>query len=366
MKVAIIHDWLNQYGGAEQVLSALHEIYPRAPIYTSIHWPEEMPKEWQGWDIRPSWLNRLPFVNQHHQPFLPFYPWAFESFDLSGYDLIISNKSAFCHGVKTPPEALHICYCLTPTRFLWNYEEYVVRERIPWSMRAFLPLLIGRLRLWDRAAADRVDHFVAISQEVQERIKRFYKRDSTVIYPPVDTERFRAASTTEDYFLIVSRLIPYKRIDIAIQAFNDLDLPLLIIGEGRDEKRLKAMAGPKIEFLGRLPDGQLTHHLSRCRALIFPGHEDFGLVPLEAMACGRPVIAYAGGGALETVVEGETGLLFRQQSAEALARTVKGFDEQRFDPLAIRAHAANYDRQRFKTQLKAFIEERWAQMRRGG
>lgn len=365
MKVAIIHDWLNQYGGAEQVLSALHEIYPEAPIYTSIYWPEAMPREWQGWDIRPSWLNRLPFVNQHHQPFLPLYPLAFESFDLSGYELIISNKSAFCHGVKTSPETLHLCYCLTPARFLWNYKEYAGRERIPWLMRAFLPLFIDRLRLWDRAAADRVDHFVAISQEVQARIKRFYQRDSTLIYPPVDAERFRLANP-EDYFLVVSRLIPYKRIDIAIQAFNDLGLPLLIIGEGRDEKRLKAMAGPNINFLGRLADGQLTHYLSRCRALIFPGQEDLGLVPLEAMACGRPVIAYAGGGALETVVEGETGLLFSQQSAEDLARTVKDFDDRHFDPPAIRAHAARYDRTRFKAQLQGFIEERWAQTRRGG
>jgi glycosyltransferase involved in cell wall biosynthesis len=291
---------------------------------------------------------------------------AFESFDLSDYELLISNKSAFCHGVKRPPEALHICYCLTPTRFLWNYEEYVVRERIPWLMRAFLPLLIGRLRYWDRAAADRVDHFVAISQEVRERIKSFYERDSTVIYPPVDTERFHAASSPRDYFLIVSRLIPYKRIDIAIQAFNNLGLPLLIIGEGRDEKRLKAMAGPNINFLGRLPDGQLTYYLSRCRALVFPGQEDFGLVPLEAMACGRPVIAYAGGGALETVVEGETGLLFSPQSAEALAAMVRNFDDRRFDPLAIRAYAAKYDREKFKAQLQAFVEERWAQMRKGG
>jgi len=324
-----------------------------------------MPEEWQGWDIRPSWLNRLPLVNQHHQPFLPLYPLAFEGFDLSDYDLIISNKSAFCHGVRRSPGALHICYCLTPTRFLWNHEEYVGRERIPWLMRAFLPLLIGRLRPWDRAAADRVDHFVAISQEVQERIKRFYQRDSTLIYPPVDTERFQLANP-EDYFLVVSRLIPYKRIDIAIQAFNALGLPLFIIGEGRDEKRLKAMAAPNINFLGRLADGQLTHYLSRCRALIFPGQEDFGLVPLEAMASGRPVIAYAGGGALETVVEGETGLLFSQQSAEALARTVEGFDDRRFDPPTIRTHAAKYDRERFKAQLMGFIEESWAQARRGG
>lgn len=366
MKVAIIHDWLNQYGGAEQVLSALHEIYPEAPIFTSIYWPEAMPGEWQGWDIRPSWLNRLPFVNQHHQPFLPLYPLAFESFDLSDYKLIISNKSAFCHGVRRSSGTLHICYCLTPTRFLWNYEEYVRRERIPWLMRAFLPLFIDRLRIWDRAAADRVDHFVAISQEVQERIKRFYGRDSTVIYPPVDIERFQLTNSPEDYFLVVSRLIPYKRIDIAIQAFNDLGLPLLIIGEGRDEKRLKAMAGPKIKFLGRLPDGQLTYYLSRCRAVIFPGQEDFGLVPLEAMACGRPVIAYAGGGALETVVEGETGLLFSQQSAEALATTVRNLDDRRFDPPTIRAHAAKYDRKRFKAQLRDFIEKRWAQTRRGG
>ncbi len=363
MKVAFVHDWLNQYGGAEQVLSALHELYPEAPIYTSIFWPEAMPPVWKGWDIRPSWLDRLPFIKRHHQPFLPLYPLAFQGFDLSGYDLVISNKSAFCHGVKTG-RALHICYCLTPTRFLWNYEEYVKREGISPLARAFLPLLIGWLRRWDRAAADRVDHFLAISREVHSRIQEFYGRPSVVIYPPLDMERFAVAEGQDGYFLVLSRLIPYKRIDMAVEAFNHLGLPLLVIGEGRDRERLQSMAKANIEFLGWLPDGEVARYLARCQALVFPGQEDFGITPLEAMACGRPVIAYAGGGALETVVEGVTGAFFPQPTPQALAKTVKEFDGGHFDSATIRAYAERFSEERFRREMREFIEAKWAEHER--
>ncbi|MFQ6057656.1 MAG: glycosyltransferase [Anaerolineae bacterium] len=361
MKVAIVHDWLNQAGGAEAVLSVLKEMYPQAPIYTSIYWPAAMPLEYRAWDIRTSFMDKLPFVKRHHQAFLPLYPLAFEQFDLSEYDLVISNKSGFCHGVITPPETTHICYCLTPTRFLWNTLEYVEQERVGRLARAVLPLFLNYLRLWDRLAADRVDHFVAISRTVQARIRKIYRRESTIIHPPVDVRQFAPSDTHDDYFLIVSRLIPYKRLDIAVRAFNQLGLPLVVVGDGRDRARLEAMAGPNVRFLGRLPDGEVRERLARCRALIFPGLEDFGLTPIEAQAAGRPVIAYAGGGALETVVEGVTGTFFHEQSPEALAKAVARFDDCRYDPQAIRQHAAQFDVAVFKERLGKFIAEKVGQ-----
>jgi glycosyltransferase involved in cell wall biosynthesis len=355
LKVAIVHDWLNQLGGAEGVLEALKELHPEAPVYTSIYWPKAMPQEYEAWDIRTSWLNRLPLIKTHHQPFLPLYPLAFEGFDLRGYDLVISNKSAFCHGVITPSETVHICYCLTPTRFLWDYHNYVQHERVNPLAGALLSPILRNLRLWDKAAADRVEHFVAISESVRQRIHKFYRRDAVVIHPPVDVERFTVHRDHEDYFLVVSRLIPYKRIDLAVEAFSQLGLPLRVVGDGRDRQRLQAMASPNVEFLGRLPDYQVEQLLSACRAFVFPGVEDFGIAPLEAQAAGRPVIAYAAGGALETVVEGVTGLFFREQTADSLTEAVARFDDGDFDCAAIRRHAQGFDKETFKNRLQAFI-----------
>ncbi|MDY7040998.1 MAG: glycosyltransferase, partial [Chloroflexota bacterium] len=246
MDLAICVSWLNQYGGAERVLEAAHELFPDAPIYTTIYWPEAMPAVYRDWDIRASALNRLPFIHRHHQPFLPLYPLAVESFDLSAYDVVLSITSAFAHGVITPPDTLHICYCLTPARFLWDYRTYARREGLGRLANVALRPLLNYLRLWDRLAADRVDHFIAISGEVQRRIRKYYGRESTIVYPPVETERFRVLDGFDDYFLIVSRLIPYKRIDLAVRAFNELGLPLKIVGEGRDRTSLQALARPNI------------------------------------------------------------------------------------------------------------------------
>ncbi|MGQ9625561.1 MAG: glycosyltransferase [Anaerolineae bacterium] len=362
MRVAIIHDWLNQVGGAERVLSALKELYPQAPIYTSIYWPEVMPSHFRLWDIRPSFMDRLPLVKRRHQLFLPLYPLAFESFDLRDYDLIVSNKSGFCHGVIAPPEALHICYCLTTTRYLWDFHSYVQREEVSRLVRAFLAPFLFYLRLWDRVAADRVDHFIAISSAVQSRIAKYYRRDSAVIHPPVDTASYEAYFSPDghdDYFLIASRLIPYKRIDLAVQAFNELGLPLVVLGEGRDRPRLEALARPNIEFKGRVSEEELKSYVARCRAFIFPGLEDFGIAPVEAQAAGRPVIAYAGGGALDTVLEGVTGTFFREQTPQALAEAVRNFEDSHFDPETIRRHASRFDRETFKQRLSRFIEEKY-------
>lgn len=362
MKLALVHDWLNQMGGAEIVLEALVEIFPNAPIYTSIYWREKMPPAYQTWDIRTSFLDRWPFIHRRHQWFLPFYPLAFESFQLRDYDIVISNKSGFCHGIITPPTTLHICYCLTPTRYLWNTSEYLEQEEVGRLSRALLVPMLNYLRMWDRLAADRVDRFVAISRAVQDRIARFYRRDSEVIYPPVHTRHYAPAAQPADYFLIVSRLIPYKRLDLAIRAFNQLGLPLIIVGEGRDRKRLEAMAGSNIRFTGRLDGEELAKLMARCRAFIFPGAEDFGIAPVEAQAAGRPVIAYAAGGALDTVVDGETGLFFYEQTVEALISAVRRLEElgdAHFDPARIRRHAEQFDAGRFRDQMKAFVERAW-------
>lgn len=357
LKVALVHDWLNQVGGAERVLETLVDMYPGAPIYTSIYWPQAMPAGYREWDIRTAWLDRLPLVHRRHQMFLPLYPFAFESFDLSGYDVVLSNKSGFCHGVLTGPDTVHICYCLTPTRYVWTYDAYARREGLGRLAALVLAPVLNWQRVWDRAAADRVDHFVAISREVQARIRKYYRRESTIIYPPVEAERFAAQpiARPDDYYLVVSRLIPYKSIDLAVQAFGQLGLPLVVGGTGRDRARLEGMARPNVKFLGNVPPADLPGLMARCKAFIFPGYEDFGITPLEAMAAGRPVIAYAAGGALDTVIDGVSGVFFDQPTPESLAAAVRRFEDMSFDPGAIRAHAEGFDRSVFERELAAFV-----------
>jgi glycosyltransferase involved in cell wall biosynthesis len=357
MNMALVHDWLNQKGGAEHVLESLVGLYPAAPIYTSMYWRQAMPAFYGQWDIRTSFMDRLPLVKRHHQPFLPLYPLAFESLDFSGYDLVLSNKSGFCHGIITGPETLHICYCLTTTRYLWDFEHYARREEIGRLGRMVLQPVLSYLRLWDRLAADRVDHFIAISRTVQGRIARLYRRDSVVIHPPVDTERFAISDgRIEDYYLIVSRLVPYKQVDLAVQALKQLDRPLIVVGEGRDRASLERLAGPTVTFVGHLSDNEVSDLLKRCRAFIFPGTDDFGIAPVEAMASGRPVIAFAAGGALDTVVEGKTGLFFRESTPEALAAAIQQFEALDFDSAAIRQHAERFDRALFEEKLTTFVE----------
>jgi glycosyltransferase involved in cell wall biosynthesis len=358
MRVAIVHDYLNQMGGAERVVMAFHEIFPAAPIYTSIYDPRRVDPAFQKMDIRTSFMQKLPLVTKHHQPYLPFYPFAMETLDLRGYDLVLSSSSAFGKGVITRPETLHICYCHTPMRWCWNYEEYVEREQLGRIARSILPLLITGLRVWDQTSAMRVDHFIANSPVVAERIQKYYRRDAVVIPPPVEASRFPfdPAIQLDEYFLVVSRLIPYKRIDLAIEACNRLRLPLVIIGSGRDEQRLKQLAGPTIRFLGRLSDQEVIHYYTHCRALLFPGEEDFGITPLEAQAAGRPVIAYGAGGALASIVDGTTGVFFRERSVESLAEALAAFDERSFDPHVIRNHALEFDKPRFHRRILQFIE----------
>jgi glycosyltransferase involved in cell wall biosynthesis len=354
---ALVVSWLNQYGGAERVLEAVHSLYPDAPIFTSIYSPGTMPKAYRDWDIQSSFLARLPFPPKYQRFYLPFYPRAFESLDLDGYHPILSITSAFAHGVRVPRGARHFCYCLTPARFLWNYSDYADREQIPAAARAFLSLLIPFLRDWDHRAATRVTEFIAISQTVRARIAQHYGRDSIIIHPPVDVERFRVAQTRGDFFLIISRLVPYKRIDLAVQAFNQLGLPLVIAGDGRDRARLEMLAQPNVRFLGRVSDAEQHELFAQCRAFIFPGEEDFGISPLEANACGKPVIAYAAGGALETVVEGVTGEFFNAPSVASIAQAVSRFDDGKFDSQVIRQHAEKFGVNVFKQKLQTVVEQ---------
>jgi glycosyltransferase involved in cell wall biosynthesis len=314
-------------------------------------------------DVQTSFLQCLPVKKSNYKFLLPFFPLAFESFDLSQYNIVISSASAFAKGVITPPETLHVCYCHTPPRFAWRYHEYVAQEELGRLQRFPISLVVHYLRGWDFAAAQRVDFFVANSQVTARRIQKNYRRDAVVIPPPVDVERFSLSDEISDYYLIVSRLAPYKRNDLAVQAFNQLRLPLKIVGAGVDEKRLRKMALSNVEFVGHLPQDELTRLYARCRAVIFPGVEDFGIVPLEANAAGRPVIACAAGGALETVIDGVTGALFCAPTSDALAQAVAETDVSKFDPRVLREHARQFGKERFKERIAAFVEDKWNESR---
>jgi glycosyltransferase involved in cell wall biosynthesis len=353
-KIALVASWLNQYGGAERVLEVAHDLFPDAPVFTSTYWRSAMPADYKSWDIRTSWLNRFPLPNQ--RALLPLYPAAFESLDLRGYDVILSITSAFAHGVRVPPGARHLCYCLTPARFLWNYADYVERERIGRLPRLGLPLFIARLRAWDRRVADRVTQFIAISETVQARIAKYYQRAAAIIYPPVNVEQFAVSRARDDFFLILGRLVPYKRNDLAVQACSDLGVPLVVAGDGRDRARLESLAKPNVRFVGRPSDAQAHDLLARCRALLWPGEEDFGITPLEANACGKPVLAFAGGGALETIIPGVTGEFFREPSAPSLAATIHAFDDGKYDALAMRKNAEKFSVAVFKEKLMALVQ----------
>lgn len=365
MKVAIVHDWLTGMRGGEKVLEVFCELYPDAHLHTLLHNRGTVSETIEGMDIRTSFIQKIPFAKDHYRNLLPLFPTAIERFDLSCYDLVISTSHCVAKGVVTPPGCLHISYIHTPMRYMWDlYDDYFAAS--PWFKRKAVGLFAGYLRRWDVKSSGRADHMVANSNHIAGRIEKHYKRKASVIYPPVDCERFHISDEVEDYYLVVSAFVPYKRIDVAIEAFNRLGLPLKVVGGGGEEKKLRAMAGPTIEFLGRLDGAALSERYAKCRALVFPGVEDFGIVPLEAMASGRPVIAYAKGGALETVVPpggpgGEaTGIFFHEQTPESLTAAVRDFEKNMdiFSPEKIREHTAAFDRARFKEEVRSYIEEK--------
>lgn len=368
MKVALVYDRVNKWGGAERVLLSLHEMFPDAPLFTSVYHPSHAP--WaKKMRVIPSFLQRIPFAPSNHEAYPYLMPIAFENFTFDGYDLVISLTSEAAKGVLTKPHTKHICICLTPTRYLWSgYKEYFSNP----IFRMVTKPVVSYLKWWDVTAAQRPDAFIAISQEVQRRIQKYYCRSSTVIYPSVELQAakmpsVRTNSVNQPYFLIVSRLVPYKRIDIAVEACNALSLPLKIIGSGSEEAQLQKLAGPTVEFLGNLTDEEVIRYYSSCLGLLFPGHEDLGLSIIEVQKFGRPAIAFRAGGALETIIEGKTGIFFYPQTTRALAQTLKAFWDQnasltpaqydkKYKEACIR-QAEKFSKERFKRNITFFIEK---------
>jgi len=360
MRVALVHDYLNQYGGAERVLEALRHLFPEAPIYTLLYDASRTGWAFEGAQIYTSFLQKIPLVRKHHRPFLMLMPLAIEQFDLSNYDLVISDSASYAKGVVTAPGSIHICYCHTPIRYAWDdSHRYIEEFGYPSLIKKMIPFFMNYIRLWDEGAAQRVDEFIANSCFVSRRIKKYYGRDSQVIYPPVKTELFYSVKETEDYFLMVARFLPYKRFDLAIEVFNKLGWPLKIIGDGPERKKIQRKAKSNIEFVGLVSDEELRDYYAYCRAFIFPQEEDFGITAVEAMAAGRPVIAYQGGGALEIIEPGVTGLFFKEQTPASLYQTLKKFNYRYFDSNLIKKKAERFSQRRFEAEIFKFINEYW-------
>ena len=364
MRIALVHEFLNQLGGAERVLESFLQIWPDATLHVLIYDGEKTHGIFEAYSRRPSFLNSLPGAHTHHRWFLPAMPMAIEQFKFDEYDVVISDSSSFAKAAKAKAK-LHICYCHTPTRFLWTEsEDYISSQPYPffvkWLARSFIPWL----KRWDYKAAQRPQFFIANSVNVQNRIKKYYQRDSIVIPPPVDTELFHPEGKKENYYFVASRLEPYKKIELVIQAFNELGLPLKVAGSGTTSGKLRAMARSNIEFLGRVSDEELRRRYSEAQAFIFPAEEDAGIMVLEAQACGTPVIAYRAGGVLETVKEGVTGEFFNQQSAESLKAVLRTFDPGKYDPNTIREHAQKFDKKIFKEKIRSFVEEKYSEFAR--
>lgn len=365
MKIAIVHDYLAQDGGAEKVLDVFREMWPEAPVFVLFYDKKGMPR-YADADIRESFIARLPFGRTKYQWYLPLMTMATERHDLSQFDVVLSATSAFAKGVITRPDTLHISYCHTPTRYLWtDTHEYIRDLKYPFFIKALLPPLIHRLRLWDRMSTDRVDYFIANSGTVRQRIEKYYRRESDILYPPVDLTGTGIAASLGDYFISGGRFVPYKRFDLLVHVFNRLGWPLKLFGTGPELERLKKIAKPNIEFLGYVSDTEKTRLLMQAKAFLHPQVEDFGITPIESMACGRPVIAYGVGGATETVIPGKTGTLFCNQTWEALLDTLMQFDADAWHPEEIRAWALRYDKEGFKSRMRDYVENKYEAFKSG-
>jgi glycosyltransferase involved in cell wall biosynthesis len=361
VKVAIVHDWLTNMGGAEKVVELMHRLFPDAPVYTLLYDKNKMAPSFADMDIRTSYLQKLPFAKKKHQLLLQFMPVAIESLDLRDFDLVISSSTSCSKGVLTRSDTCHICYCNTPMRYAWDfYQEYLQGK--PRLLYWYISRQLHRIRLWDRLSADRVDFFIANSRNVAARIRKHYRREADVLYPPVDTQYFHPGNTVPGkYFLCAGRLVKYKRVDLAVRVCSRMGLPLLVAGDGSEYKRLRVIAGPSVKFMGRVSDSELKELYQQCRAFIFPGEEDFGIMPLEAQACGRPVIAYGRGGTLETVRDGYTGLLFQRQDEKSLQDTLECFlsQEESFNSQVIRKHAEAFSIERFLDEFYLLVNDRF-------
>ncbi len=334
---------------------AMHDSFPSAPIYTTVALPHSLPKRLRAADIRTSPMQRLPAMDRRFRHYFMLYPFAVEHFDLSAYDLIFSSSSGYAKGVHRRRNAIHVCYCHTPMRWIWRYDDYVAREGFGKMARTALPFFLWGLRKWDLRAAQQPNYYIANSRVVAHRIKAIYGREAFVIPPPIDVSRFHMSNDIDDYYLVLSRLMPYKRIDLAIEACKRMNRRLIVVGDGPDRARLEKLADDRIEFLGRQPDAIVNYYAARCRALLFPGEEDFGMAPLEANAAGRPVIAYRGGGAIETVEEGKTGVFFDQPDSRTLATAIEEFEGMKWDQYALRWHAEKFDRPVFAFRVLQFL-----------
>ncbi len=368
MRVALVHDWLTGMRGGERCLEVFCELFPEADLFTLLHVPGSVAPVIERRRLITSFIQRLPDAARRYRSYLPLFPVAVRSFDLSGYDLVLSSSHAVAKGARVPPGALHVCYCYTPMRYVWDlYDEYF-GPRAGLLTRALMPPVAAALRRWDRLTAAGVHHFIAISRFVADRIRRAYGRDADVIYPPVDVSRFRLEESPGEFYLVVSALTPYKRVDLAVEAANRLRARLVVVGTGPEEKRLRQLAGPTVEFLGWRSDAEAAELYARSRALLFPTLEDFGITPLEAMAAGRPVIALGQGGALETVVppggaEPPTGLFFERQTVEDLVGAIRRLESGavHFEPKALRRRAEAFDRPRFKERIQSYIRAKIAE-----
>lgn len=359
MKVALVHDWCTGMRGGEKCLEVLCEIFPDAPIYTLLHNKGSMSPAIERRTIITSFIDALPAKSTQYRKYLPLFPFAIAQFDLSGFDLVISTSHAVAKNVRVRHDAVHICYCFTPMRYVWDmYDHYFGKGQAGLPVRIAMMLFAPLLRWWDVKTAAHVTYFIAISEEIRKRIRKHYHRESEMIYPPVDIEQFQLSTVQEDFYLIVSALVPYKRVDLAVEAFNTNGKRLIIAGTGPESEKLRSMAKPNIEFLGWQTDDELAQLYARCTALIFPGVEDFGIVPLEAQASGKPVIAFGRGGALETIVDGTTGLFFDRQTADSLQDALWRCSLIKFNPQTIREHAVRFSRANFHRNIGRSIDEK--------
>jgi glycosyltransferase involved in cell wall biosynthesis len=349
----LVHDYLTQFGGAERVLVALHELFPTAPIFCSIADPASLPEVAAGWDVRESAIAKLPGAAAYHRAMIPVYPAIFRRFqaDLRDLDIVIVDSSAWAHHVPVAATTGLLCYCHSPARFLYGDRDYLEPAALPLGVRQVMHAVFGGLRRSDRRAAERVDRFIANSRNVAARIERTYRRHATVIYPPVDLSPFEPSVPPEDWFLVVSRLVPHKRVDLAVRACTRYGIPLKVVGAGRSENELRVIAGPTVELMGRLDDDEVHQLMARCKGFILAGSEDFGISAVEAQAAGRPVIAFGAGGALESVIPGETGLFFHERTAESLMEAIRRFDTIAWDPAKARANAERFSKDRFQREI---------------